>query len=697
MKKATFCLPVMLSVLAASAQRDSSKIDIGWLSLDKGLTQVISIKGAELEKMPFVDLSDAIAAWLYGAYTNPGLLTYVVDGNPVTDVNIYPIFDIEEVTLVENATAAAGYGGTQQELVVIRTKRGTGAGGMRVTGQAGLVKVDGDGRNTNTEVYHQYYAGVYRNLDKLSFGVSADWIRDVNPVAAVNARQENISDNLQRWRLNGYLVWRPAGGNTVELRVGYAPQRMKQLLDTFGDQTSFRDTFNIHEHLIVPQLLWHWNPLPGLTNSLQAEYLTASWSQLYSISSAYVTDTTSQQSSYAELQERKVGQVFIRDRMAYDLAVGGWHIGPSLNFLYEHIDERTADATTTAYLNGGVVIPVYPVLGALQEQKGSLFFVTPAVDFRLGRAFDLQAGVQVNASHRRDSASRVAFPFATVGLDVLHFGQAAGGSSLKIFGSYAQRPTVFVNDYGLYDFSGGGAAGSLKNINHPSSLPAYISTNGGDTQTVQVPVPLPPVYWTWEAGVAFATPDGRWSFQYVFERRNFSTSGTTYISNYGLGNVPAFPEWRSELNHADVRVRVLDGGELSWVAGLSATSLRSNLDSTGPISYMWPTTGDIQTRKVSWTGGWVNRLEAGPFRAGLDLMYHFGERQSGVNGSGVAGSFGPKVNSVLVPNVYAGYRLKLAGDRELEFFLESRGAVRSKNNDLLDERRYYTFGGNFTL
>jgi hypothetical protein len=679
MKKAAFCLPMMLSVLAVSAQHDSSKIDIGWLAPDKGLTQVISIKGAELEKMPFVNLSDAIAAWLYGAYTNPGLLAYVVDGNPVTDVNIYPIFDIEEVTLVENATAAAGYGGTQRELVVIRTKRGTGDGGMRAAAQGGLVNGDGSGRHTNTNVYHQYYAGAYRNFDKLSVGISADWIRDVNPVAALNAKQEHITDNLQRWRLNGYLVWRPGKGNTVELRVGYAPQRVNQLFDTSGDQTSFRDTFNVHEHVLTPALRWNWNPLPGFTNSLQAEYLTASWRELYSISSAYVVDSTSQHSSYAELQERKVGQVFIRDRVAYDLAVGGWHIGPSLNFLYEHIEERTADATTTSYLSGGVEVPVYPVLGPLQEQKGNLFFVTPAVDFRLGRAFDLQAGVQVNASHQRDSASRVVYPFATVGLDVLHFGQAAGGSSLKIFGSYAQRPTVFVNDYSLYDYSGGGAAGSLKDVYHPSL------------------VSLPPVYWTWEGGVAFAAPDGRWSLQYVFERRNFSTSGTIYSGNAGLGYVPAFPEWRSELNHADVRIKVLDGEELSWVTGLSVTSLRSNLDSTGPISYMWPTTGDVQTHKVSWTGGWVNRFEAGPFRAGLDLLYHFGERQSGVNGSGVIGSYGPKVNSVLVPNVYAGYRLKLAKSRELELFIESRGLVRSKSNDLLDARRYYMLGGNFSL
>ncbi len=697
MKKATFCLPVVLSVLAVSAQRDSSKIDIGLLSLDKGLTQAISIKGAELEKMPFVNLSDAIAVWLYGAYTRPGTLAYVVDGNPVTDVNMYPIFDIEEVTLVENATAAAGYGGTQQELVVIRTKRGAGDGGMRVAAQTGLVNADKVGQHTNTGIYHQYYTAAYHNFNKLSVGISADWVRDVNPVAALNAKQENISNDLQRWRLNGYLVWRPAKGNSVELRVGYAPQRVKQLLDTFGNQTSFRDTFNIRGHLIVPQLRWHWDLLPGFTNSLQAEYLTASRNERYSISSAYEVDSTSQSSSYAELREWRVGQVFIRDRVAYERAVGAFHISPSLNFLYEHIDERSADATTTAYYSGGVLVPVYPVLGALQKQKGALFFVTPAVDFRLGKAFDLQAGVQVNASHRRDSASREVFPFATVGLDVLHFGRAAGRSSLKIFGSYAQRPNVFLDDYTLYDFSGGGATGSLNSVYHPSSLPVDISTNGGATQVVQVPVPLPPVYWTWEAGVGFATPDGRWNFQYVFERRNFSTSGMAYAGNYAFGNVPAYPEWRSELSHADVRVRVLDGKGLNWVTGLNATSLRSDLDSTGPISYMWPMVGDVRTRKVSWTGGWVNRLEVGPFTAGMDLMYHVGERQSGVNGSGIAGSFGPKVNSLLVPNVYAGYRLELPGGRELAFFLESRGVVRSKSNDLLDDRRYYTLGGNLSL
>src|ERR1700749_4436447 len=83
------------SALTAVAQQDSSRLDAGYRTLDRNATQTISIKGADLEKMPFANLSDAIGAWLLGVYTQPGNFQYVVDGNPVADVNAYAIQDIE--------------------------------------------------------------------------------------------------------------------------------------------------------------------------------------------------------------------------------------------------------------------------------------------------------------------------------------------------------------------------------------------------------------------------------------------------------------------------------------------------------------------------------------------------------------------------------------------------------------------------
>src|ERR1700677_2049981 len=121
------------------AQYDSSRLDIGYLHLQREFMQTITVKGSDLEKMPFANLSDAIAAWFYGAYTQPATLQYVVDGNPVSDVNAYSIHDIEEVVLVQNAAALVNTADGQQELVVVRTKRGQGKGGVTANAQTGVV------------------------------------------------------------------------------------------------------------------------------------------------------------------------------------------------------------------------------------------------------------------------------------------------------------------------------------------------------------------------------------------------------------------------------------------------------------------------------------------------------------------------------------------------------------------------------
>src|SRR5258707_721687 len=86
------CLPVL-------AQDDSSWYDLGGTRVEKKFTQHISIKGEDLEKMPFANLSEAINVWLYGIYSNPSSLVYIVDGNIVTDVNAWSIYDIEEMVL----------------------------------------------------------------------------------------------------------------------------------------------------------------------------------------------------------------------------------------------------------------------------------------------------------------------------------------------------------------------------------------------------------------------------------------------------------------------------------------------------------------------------------------------------------------------------------------------------------------------
>jgi hypothetical protein len=89
-------LAVCLSFSKAYSQNDTSHYDLGRLRVNKNLTQSITIKGSDLQRQPFANISDALNVWFYGIYTNSNYVVYVVDGNIINDVNAYNIHDIEE-------------------------------------------------------------------------------------------------------------------------------------------------------------------------------------------------------------------------------------------------------------------------------------------------------------------------------------------------------------------------------------------------------------------------------------------------------------------------------------------------------------------------------------------------------------------------------------------------------------------------
>jgi len=75
-------LVVSLQASAQQAESASNRYDIGYVTLNKAFTQHVTIRGEDLEKMPFSNLTEAIRAWLFGAYTGPTSISFVVDGHP---------------------------------------------------------------------------------------------------------------------------------------------------------------------------------------------------------------------------------------------------------------------------------------------------------------------------------------------------------------------------------------------------------------------------------------------------------------------------------------------------------------------------------------------------------------------------------------------------------------------------------------
>jgi hypothetical protein len=279
-------------------------------------------------------------------------------------------------------------------------------------------------------------------------------------------------------------------------------------------------------------------------------------------------------------------------------------------------------------------------------------------------------------------------------------------------GSYAERTQVFVDDYSLTDLSGGGGSYSLANINRPKYTDAIEVAGGGgtlDTLFYQlVPTHYPNRFKVYQAGIRFALGNV-FQVSYNYQRREFLVPGNveSLVPSYGAPGIGSavVPKFSSDLHHIDVRVRLTGKDRLVWETGLNATGLLSKehydysalFSGSGNNLFNQAArpTSDLSPAKLSWTGGFVNRLSVGRFEAGLDILYHFGET---VYSSNQFGSYADhKQNSVMVPNIFAGYHWKLRHGQSLGLFLDSRGLVRSKTSDLPDNRRYYTVGGSLEL
>jgi hypothetical protein len=672
MRKYALSLVVCGACLSGWAQRDSSRLDAGYVTLDRHFTQQLTIPGADLEKMPFSNLSDAIAVWLYGAYIQPTTLMYIVDGFPVGDVNAYPIQDIESVTLVQDASALVATGGTQQQVVLVRTKQEKGAKGMKVAVQPGRVDGNGDGPPAGAGLFQHYYASAFLNQTRMSYRVSADYLRD---------------GWLTRWRFNGWYSWRPNAANRIEVQVNYTPQALAWSWAGLDSSMVDEAIEGAHQRYFLPRASWHFDAGKGLRNDFQAAYLNSKYDE-DDVIAAISGNISSQLETIQYAGTVNSYHLLVRDHLEYEAVVGGWRLEPALDVRYEHYNDEVAQYTaygTNYYYysyesNGGEIA------------KGDAVFAAPAVDLRYREVLDLQGGALVNAGHlTNDSVKQRVFPFVRLAVDLLRASGRSGGASLKLFGSWAERTSIAPASYTLANVDNGlftGLAGDL------ATTPAITGITGPVGPYPTIPVAVPPGYWVWDAGAGYSSNGGQWRVQYLFERRNYVTSG--YKNYYVPGlpydlEAPTLPQWRSDMHHLSVEAVVPGDKEaagvspegMEWRSGISLTLLRSSVDTTGSDVIEKPDVGDVSPAGYSWVGGWGNRLRVGHVVGGLDLLWRFGETMDN----------GERLNSVMLANVYAGYRFGFGRAGKLELFVESRGKLRSTNSDLLDRRQYYTAGG----
>jgi hypothetical protein len=699
MRKIILAACAWLSSLSLIAQNDSSRLDAGSLVLKRNFTQYVSIKGEDLEKMPFSNLSDAINVWLNGAYTVAGNLVFVVDGNIVSDVNAYSIHDIEEVVLLQHAAALTGTAGSQRQMVLITTRR-AGAG-LHIRGAAQTMLVRRS--QATTSLYHQYFAAVEKGGDKFSGGLSLNYLRDVLPMMKAEGAKTTPL-NMDRWRLNGNVRWTPDAKNVIELHAGFAPETLDSAWEYHAPANSGSvfedDALYSHERdqLFSSWVRWHGEWLPGLKNDLQVGYLHFNQNEKNTAVFHFIPSQDSSNTYQDAHEDYHTHQLYVRDRLSYAIHARDWVFEPAVNMSYQeaaqaydddNYREVGPDAGTSA---GGVTMT--PSLASLDE-KVRLYVLTASVDISYKQVLDLQAGVVSNLSHRTPVATEAITPrtvaFGSVAVDLLKLDGVQRTNSLKLFASYARRSLYSVNDIFLNDVNGIddphriGLSGQpvMAGTVFPSAAPYLMPT-----------VDKMPKYWICDLGLSWKVLQGRLQLDYNFERRNFSrpvlTEQPSGSLSYWLNTMP------SSQHRLGVSYRLVDRAEASWQMGINTTVLRTtNVAELSPYIVGDNAPGN---NRPSFTGGWVTRIRYHHFSLGLDILYHASAElfDFGSNGYFLA----KRGNGWVLQNVYAGYKLLLHNKGSLELFADCRpmrGGGLISELDLPATSQYYGAGAKLSL
>jgi hypothetical protein len=702
MKKTPFALCALLMAFSALAQNDSSRLDAGNLVLKRNFTQYISIKGEDLEKMPFSNLADAINVWLNGTYTASSNLVFVVDGNIVSDVNAYSIHDIDEVILLQNAAALSGTARGQQEMILITTRRS--AAGLHVRGAAQTMLVHNP--NTTTDFYHQYYAGVDKEVDKLAVGMSVNYLRDVSPMKQVGIAKTSPF-HMDRWRLNGKFNWTPDLKNLIELRVSFVPETFDSsiLYYSYPPGTTMQDAlFSHHENdqQFSSWARWRGEWLPGLRNDLQVGYLHLSQKESSYELSHYTPPNQNNNFLVSDQGEFHARQFFVRDRISYRLHSGNWSFEPAVNASYQDATERYDANYHTEYgpnvgtPAGGVIS--YPSNVTANPGQVRLYVVTSSVDLSFKQVLNVQAGFVSNISHRTLTQAVATLPrtaaFGSIAVDALQLDGVRRDNSLKIFGSFSQRTIYSIDNFYLNDMADNNPVYRY----YTSNPPLMIGTIYPVTDSTPVPqlgMTTLPKYWIWDAGAAWSTLNNRLRFDYNFERRNFSSM---VVSNTGNGTYNySFITMTTAQHRLGVSYHFGNGAHFSWQTGANVTVLQIGDAPNSTPYFIGDNTAD--GKKPSFTGGWVNRIQCRDFSFGLDLLYHFSKEIYSITNSSSYFVAGRKTGW-MIQNIYAGYRIPTHRKTGLEIFADCRALATGGSfspYNMPSNKKYYGLGANLIL
>ena len=714
------------------AQTDTSSYDLGRVSVKKEFTQGITIKGSDLEHSQFTNLADAINVWLYGTYSNASSLIYVVDGNIITDVNAYSIFDIEEITLVQNALALAGGSNADQQMILIKLKTsGPGKQGLEINGQTSLINLRNPINSyyaaSTTSLYNQFYFRGYRNYKNLNIGVTAEYQRDALPgVLISNSSLKNGTQtfnsyepaNFNRIKLNAYLKANLGSHNTFSLRMNFLPQTYtddRQSVYTPNTELLYNpyyvypityiNNFNkINEHLFNLNLSLKSKLSNELTNTITIAENHFTYAQDFYYRSSAANDNQNSSYTLTGNAAGSLNNLLIKDNFKYHKSWQYLNLDAAVDLSYRNFNDSTSiQSVTTNYLT--YFTNSYYNQSDVQKNNSNneahfkLYFITPIVSIYQKGLFNIQTGFVSMLNSDKDFTSDFKadkfFPFVSA---TLYAGKLFGitNDNFKIFGSFSRQSQLLADYYTtLLDFNSSNSIPANNNFQLGSSDGFKHNINNSPTNSYLA-------YNNFLVGAVLKLGKNL-NFDYSFEDRYYKAFGyfLNYESNgygYNTYQTPNYYDDKIITNRIGLNY-TLKSSQLNWKMGLNASQsalqirVRDDIHNTNDFTNQYY--ANNLSKGYRWSGGFTNRFNYKTFFAGLDLLYQIGDRYynlyyldltSNVRSSPLDN------NSFSLQNLYFGERLKIAKLNYAEVYINGRNILQNNSSTITDNRRYFGAG-----
>jgi hypothetical protein len=693
----------------ARGQSDTSNYDLGRILIKKQFTQGITVKGNDLEQFPFSNLADAINVWFYGTYTNTATLVYVIDGNIINDVNAYSIYDIDEITLVQNALGQVSGASPGQQLVLIKLKTDRpGKQGIKAAGQTNVVSATNtnstQAEKTSARIYNQYYLSGYKNFEDFSLGISADYQRDAIPQPTSGYYNSSPPFNFNRLKLNVWGSVKLADWNTITIGLNYTPQTSNiandyTLLNSTDASYDEPEHSNGHisQHLFNATIAIKSDIIAGLTNNFSAAYNQYNYFErnnlAYDVPKYYLTPNgyeslAGDSSSAASV---KTENLLIRDDLTYKMKIGNFLLEPSLNFSFRNFRSSSNYNTGTAsgigtnidLSNAGSVNSSYSSYSGQYET----YLLSPSLNATYKSFLNLQGGVVSILNPSKDFVSGYGIPrfspFLTASVDISKIPEF-NAIRLKIFSSFSKQNAILDDQYA-------GLTGLSYITNHSAST--AITVNSAET-FVYANLPSNPYqqYNNYQAGFTLSLPRNL-SINYSFEYRFYQTLQEVLIPVDGN---------EDQLDLAYVNDKIitnrfginyyLGSNNFSWKTGLNMAESKLEVVDPAPITtYI----NEYLNTSNRLSGGFTNRFEYSTFFAGIDILYQIGARPYSlldVYPSTTSYVAPANTNLFTLQNFYAGTQVKVRYLKYAEVFLNGRNLLQSNAVAITGNQRFLGFG-----